>query len=176
MAMRPKAPSPTHQRGAADASRGSPTEDFVIALLLQYSDLREDGLVLPEDVFWDAQAGQLFRIWKEVETENRLNEAVPPELEEYLERLYSRRLPVQDGREAAEALQDCIRKLNDRRLRAEKEAITSQIADLQEEVGISAILGTVEQDILVRDTEIGQRLHNTRKDDPERVETRVNGN
>ncbi|HUF53948.1 MAG TPA: DNA primase [Dehalococcoidia bacterium] len=166
-----------NQPAQRSSIRANSTEEFVLALLLQHPALREHGLAAPEDVFWDAQAAQLFKLWKDLETEIRVKEEAPPELEEYLARLYNRRLPVSDVREAAEALEDCIRKLNDRRLRAEKEATATQIADLQDEVGVSAILGSVQQEILVRDTEIGRELHkNRREDSQERVETRVNGN
>jgi DNA primase len=181
MTSRPQTAAP--RIAPAAAARGDPREEFVLALLLQHPALRESGRELPEDLFWDAQARQFFSLWKEVETENSLKEASPPELEAYLVRLYSRRLPVSDGREAAEALQDCVRRLDERRLRAEKEATASQIADTQEEVGISAVLGSIQQEILVRDTEIGRELHRQKKDEPQptdseeqRVETRVNGN
>jgi hypothetical protein len=152
------------QTRSSNSAGGDAREEFVLALLLQHSSLREGGLALSEDLFWDAQARQLLAIWRESGSES-VKDAMPPEMEEYFERLYSRRLPVADAREAAEALEDCIRKLHDRRLRAEKEATASQIADLQDEVGVLGILGPVEQEILERDTEIGKQIHRQGRSD-----------
>jgi DNA primase len=162
--------------------KNEPGEEFILALLLQYPALRDSGRRLNEDVFWDAQARQSFRIWQETDRSEDVKDAAPPELQGYLERLYIRRLPVADAREAVEALEDCIRKLHDRRLRAEKEATASQIAALQDEVGVSGVLGSIEQEspvgeVLVRDTEIGREIHRQgRNDSQPAVETSINGN
>jgi hypothetical protein len=55
--------------------------------------------------------------------------------------------------------------------------MASQIADLQDEVGVSGLLGTLKQEVIERDTEIGKEIHRQgRSDGQEAVETSVNGN
>jgi len=160
------------------AAKGDAGEEFTLSLLLQYDSLREDGLKVPETLFWDAQARQILVLWKELAQTNAVKGALPPELDAYFERLILRRLPISDAKEASEAFADCLRKLETRRLRAEKQAMASQIADLQEQVGASGLLDTAEQQIIERDTEIGKEIHrHGRSDDGAKtVETSVNGN
>ncbi|RLC57997.1 MAG: hypothetical protein DRI30_03305 [Chloroflexi bacterium] len=160
------------------AAKGDAGEEFTLSLLLQYDSLREDGLKVPETLFWDAQARQILVLWKELAQTNAVKSALPPELDAYFERLILRRLPISDAKEASEAFADCLRKLETRRLRAEKQAMASQIADLQEQVGASGLLDTAEQQIIERDTEIGKEIHrHGRSDDGAKtVETSVNGN
>ena len=175
-----KRPQRTADRAAAPktASRGDPREEFTLALLLRYETLRGDGLNVPETLFWDAQARQILVLWKQLTEVNAVKNALPPELDAYFERLILRRLPISDAKEAGEALADCLRRLQRRRLDAEKQAMASQIADLQEEVGVSGLLDAAEQHVIERDTEIGREIHqHGRSDDgAQTVETRVNGN
>jgi len=177
MLKRPQRPakSPSVPQPAAKGDAG---EEFVLSLLLQHDSLREDGLNVPETLFWDAQARQILVLWKELAQVNAVKSALPPELDAYFERLILRRLPISDAKEAGEAFADCLRNLDKRRLRAEKQAMSSQIADLQEQVGVSGLLDTPEQHMIERDTEIGKEIHqHGRSDDgAETVETSVNGN
>ena len=160
------------------AAKGDAREEFTLSLLLQHDSLREDGLNVPETLFWDAQARQILVLWKEHAEVNAVKEALPPELEAYFERLILRRLPISDAEQAAEAFADCLRRLQNERLRAEKQATDFQIADLQEQVGVSGLLDTPEQHVIERDTEIGKEIHrHGRSDDGAKtVETSVNGN
>jgi DNA primase len=167
---------------AARMAKADPREGFVLALLVQWPQLREQGLEVPEDVFWDAEARQMYENWRNCD-ENVLKSALPAELLDYFERLILWKLPLSSEKEAAEALQDCVQKLNQRRLQAEKQAMTAQIADLQEQMGPSSFSGeataalmasdeggTTEQlpasehdselqQLLQRDMEIGWELH-----------------
>jgi hypothetical protein len=160
------------------AAKGDAREEFTLSLLLQHDSLREDGLNVPETLFWDAQARQILVLWKEHAEVNAVKDALPPELEAYFERLILRRLPISDAEQAAEAFADCLRRLQNERLRAEKQATDFQIADLQEQVGVSGLLDASEQHVIERDTEIGKEIHrHGRSDDgAETVETSVNGN
>ncbi len=160
------------------AAKGDPREEFTLSLLLQHNSLRGDGLNMPETLFWDAQTRQILVLWKQHTEVNAVKDALPPELKGYFERLILRRLPISDAKEAAEAFADCQQKLKERRLRAEKQAMASQIADLQDQIGVSGLLDTSEQHVIERDTEIGKEIHrHGRSDDGvEPVETSVNGN
>ena len=42
-------------------AKADPREGFVLALLVQYPQLREAGLEVPEEVFWEAEARQVLR-------------------------------------------------------------------------------------------------------------------
>jgi DNA primase len=160
-------------RGAPPVTRrsagGDQKEDFLLALLLQFPALRDAGLTVPEEQFWDAQSQALFRLWRnETDSENVKHHA-PDELQGYAERLILWKLPVASEERAAQALQDCIEKLNHRRLQAEKQAIAAQIAALQEEIGThhtntpegtAPLRGAEELELLLqRDMEIGRQLH-----------------
>ncbi len=178
VATRPQRAAKSPMVPQQPAAKGDASEEFTLSLLLQHDSLREDGLNVPETLFWDAQARQILVLWKELAQVNAMKSALPPELEAYFERLILRRLPISDAKEAGEAFADCLRNLQKRRLRAEKQAMASQIADLQEEVGVSGLLHTPEQHLIERDTEIGQEIdrHGRSDDGAETVETSVNGN
>lgn len=167
---------------AVRAVKADPREGFALALLVQWPQLREEGLQVPEGLFWDAEARQMFDVWRNYD-ENMLKSALPAELLDYLERLLLWKLPLSSEKEAAEALQDCVGKLEQRRLQAEKQAIAAQIAELQEQMGPSSFSGEAPgalrasdeggttaqlsaserdselQQLLQRDMEIGWELH-----------------
>ena len=161
-------------------------EDFVLALLLQYPSLRPYGIEISEDMLWEAQSKQVLATWKDQPDTESTREAVPVELTSYFERISTWRLPISAPDEALEALQDCIGKLKQRRLQAEKQAIAAQIAALQDEIGPPAVQSTPEdshperleelQQLLYRDMEIGRQLHSRgRKDGVTPVEIAVDG-
>lgn len=184
---------------AARMAKADPREGFVLALLVQWPQLREQGLEVPDEVFWDAEGRQMYEIWRNCDG-NVLKSALPAELLDYFERLILWKLPLSSEKEAAEALQDCVQKLNQRRLQAEKQAMAAQIADLQEQIGPSSFSGearaaltasdeggTTEeipaseqgselQQLVERDMEIGWELHKRdRKDGRLTVEEDATG-
>jgi len=164
----------------------NPREDFLLALLLQFPGLHELGITIPEDLLWEAQSKQVLEAWKQHKERDSVKEAVPVELKSYVERLILWSVPVSTHEDAAEALQDCISKLHQRQLQAEKQAIAAQIADLQDRIRpagadggeTDAPLSMDEQlqELLVRDMEIGRQLHSRgRKDGLSPVEIAVDG-
>lgn len=158
-------PNPIRTRSVSN-----PREDFLLALLLQYPELRPDGENIPEELLWESQSKLVLSIWKAAQDIESVKDAVPVELKSYLERLILWGLPISSEDAAAEALQNCVERLNERLLQAEKQAIAAQIAALQEETGPSATESTDEavmpptrseelQQLLQRDMEIGRQLH-----------------
>ena len=178
MVTRPQRAAKSPRVPQQPAAKGDAREEFTLSLLLQHESLREDGLNVPETLFWDAQARQILVLWKEHAEVNAVKNALPPELEAYFERLILRRLPISDAEQAAEAFADCLQRLQKERLRAEKQATDFQIADLQEQVGVSGLLDTPEHHVIERDMKIGKEIHrHGRSDDgAEAVETSLNGN
>lgn len=186
-------PLASERRGqaAARGAKADAREAFLLALLVQYPQLRQavaGEQVSPEGLLWDTEARQMYAIWLEND-ENAMKSAVPPELFEYFERLLLWKLPLSSEEEAAEALRDCVQKLDQRRLQAEKQAMAAQIADLQEKMGPSSLArspsegqiaadgGATEthlpdpeqslelQELLQRDMEIGWKLHRKERRD-----------
>ena len=96
----------------------NPREDFLLALLLQHPSLRPHGIDIPESLLWEAQSKQVLATWKAEQDVDSVKEALPVELKSYLERLLLWVLPVSSEDAAAEALQDCVEKLSQRRLQA----------------------------------------------------------
>ncbi len=175
--------------------QGDVREEFLLALLLQYPDLREDGQDIPEELLWESENRQLLAAWKvlpcdwrEWEESETVKEATPVELQPHLKRLLSRRLPSFDAKDARQALADCRRRLERRNLGAEKQATGALLAAREEELGRSALGDAALSEMVddervkevvslhVRDMETGLRLHGKQRNDGgETVETRVNG-
>ncbi len=163
-----------------DRSGRDSREEFLLALLLRYPELREEGRALPGDLFWESENRQVLEAWKQregpalsaVEGIEAAKEALPEELAGHLERLLKRRLPGCDAKGAEAALADCRRKLERRQLEAEKQASAALLAAQEEELGPSALAeaaaSATEVDdermreavsVLRRDMETGLRLH-----------------
>ncbi len=179
----------------AGDSRGDAREEFLLALLLRYPSLRQEGLMIADDLLWESENRQFLAAWKgrpaveqgsdELEA---VKEALPVELLPHLERLIMRSLPAFDDREAKKALVDCLRRLVRRRLEAEKQAMSALLAAREEELGASALAEAAAsadvsderiRDVVslnVRDMETGLKLHGKeRSDGPNAVETRIDG-
>jgi DNA primase len=179
------------RRSAIAPARGSARVDgreaFLLALLLRYPGLRAQGLLIREGLLWETEARQLLAIWRENDDENVLKTAISPELMDYFERLMVWKVPQFAESEAVAALENCVTRLNRRRLEAEQQANAAQIADLQDELGTALIssaltegsIGDVSpelQETLLHGEEIGNELHGRKsKDGRTAVETRVDG-
>ncbi len=165
-------------------------EEYLLALLLRHPGLRPAGMGIPQELLWETENQQLLNVWKDNEDLEAAKEAVPPELQDYLERLLSRRLPDFDLKQAREALLDCMRTLDRRQLEAEKQAASSLVVAGEEELGASVVAAALAaapdgggderllefQRLHEHDTEIGRRLPKRERSDPsERSETRIDG-
>jgi len=191
-----KKPRPAVRAGTAQAEpalRSDPREEFLLALLLRYPDLREPGLAIPEDLFWETENRELLAAWKSLPRESLTqqasqfeNEALSDVLSERLERLFLLRMPAFDPKEAREALLDCRLRLERRQMEVEKQAIGALLAAREDELG-SAVIDAAPTDtddeqikegrtLLIRDMESGLKLHARDKvDGGTTVETRTNG-
>jgi DNA primase len=145
---------------------GDQREEFLLALLLRYDHLRDAASQIDPELLWESEARQIFTKYCE-NGPDFVKEGVELELKSYVERLILWRLPISRPEEAADALEDCIGKLKQRRLQAEKQAIAAQIADLQDQLGpgateeseANAPVREQLQQLLLRDMEIGRLLH-----------------
>jgi len=162
-------------------------EAFLLALLVKYPSLREEGLSISGDLLWDSEARQLLQFWQESESLEVLKTNVPAELMDYFERLILWRIPPFTEADAAKALLDCLTLLEKRVLAADSHATAAQIAGLQEELGGDTIttafaegsVGDVSpelQETLQHGEEIGNELHKReRKDGRKPVQSGIDG-
>ncbi len=124
----------------------------------------------------------MLTAWKRSPESDNLSdtvkEALPEELNAHLERLVNWRLPEFPAKQAEEAIQDCVRRLEERRKQVEKLASTALVAATEEEVGASTLVEAAMSDIelqdetmkdrvgvLLRDQEMGQSLKGQKREE-----------
>jgi DNA primase len=144
--IRPSGSKRTAPQREPIAAKGDNREEFLLALLLRYPALREDGLGAPEELLWNGENRTLLGAWKGVGAEgdsaSRIEDvksAIPVELWPHLERLTLRKMPDFDIKQAREAFVDCVQRLIRRGLEAEKQATGALFAEREAEVGASAL-------------------------------------
>lgn len=176
------------QAAPQSEKKGDAREEFLLALLLRYPQLRPEGMEIPAELLWESENRQILSIWKDLGGSEDVKETVPMELEAHLERLINRRLPSYDEKEARAALHDCRNKLAARQLEADKRSSEALLSALEESLGPSALSADdgprPDEDrkrefesVLSRDTETGLKLHARERSDPPtgRIETGANG-
>jgi len=162
---RPAGAEPSPSEGAT----GDP-EEFLLALLLRYPELREQGLALDEGLLLQAENRQVLEAWRRGDLEGGL----APELLPHLKRLQERPLPPWPPAEAARALGSCLANLQRRRLAMAKWAATFALAEREEELGAARALALARAawqgegaeegaaqvaTLYLRDIEAGRQLH-----------------
>jgi DNA primase len=164
-------------------------EGFLLALLLRFPHLREAGLEMPAELFWESANREVLAAWKRAPELDTVKESLPEELKGQLERLVNWRL-LPPASEAEEAVAKCREGLEKRQLRAEKQAMAALVAASEEELGASKLVEAaasgaeaeeepVKEAIVLqhRDMETGLRLHagERKEEDGESAETVIDG-
>jgi DNA primase len=169
------------------APAGDAREEFLLALLLRYPELRADGLDVRDDLLWESANRHVLASWKLDGELEAVKRELPLELEPHFERLTVRKMPKFDTNQAREALLDCVLRLERRALEAEKQAVSAELATREEELGASALIEaalTNEEsnatrelaDLQLRDLETGLKLHGReRNDSRQAVSTDIDG-
>jgi DNA primase len=163
--------------------RREPREEFCLALLLGYPDLREKGLTLDDELFSLTENRQVLQAWRRTPDAEGLRATLPEELHEHLGHILSKTVPNFEFREAGRALANCIWGIEQRKLEIEKQISSLALADSQDKLGpirlielaatasgesksspasIPDLEETAAQeavDVLAQDTEAGQRMH-----------------
>ncbi len=168
------------------------TEEFILALLFRYPQLHEEGCALSLDLFALGENAALFEAWRVSPDPQSLGVTLPEELRGHYTRVCLRELPVLDGEELGEALGDCVRRIELRRLSAAKQASTASIANRAPEEDLRTVVSQAREALerngengssigdtevsafaraLVEDMEKGQQLHrpaqNARQEEPQ---------
>jgi DNA primase len=182
----------------AGTHRGDAREEFCLALLLRYPELREDGLALSPELFWHTENRQVLEAWQGCQEIDELSQVVPGELEGHLQRVSSIDVPPFGPQEAKAALRDCVGRLKQRELEAIKQASSAALAAREAEEGtteeelaaaaaawqaesvpaevpVESSSGVSPVAALVRDTKIGIRLHQDSKMEQDEEDQRYIG-
>ena len=182
-----RAPAATEDTDSQPALRPAPREpreEYLLALLLLYPVLRGQGKALSPDLFSLSENRQLFEAWRvaagqEVEdVMEEIRRLLPEELHGHLENVLTRKIPPFQAGEAGKALEDCIWRMEQRKLELQKLASSMALAESEQEVGAARLAGLArsiqegtlpssqEADstleaatALVEDTEAGIRVH-----------------
>jgi DNA primase len=179
---------------AAVEPTGDAREEFLLALLIRYPQLRDEARAISEDLLWGSEARAVLLAWRELSAEDNadqkdtLLERLPVEILPYVERLFLRRMPDFDRKEAQKALEDCLARLERRRLEMQKQASASLLAEREAEVGATPLAEASADDknnderllelasVHVQDMRIGLKLHGKEVEDSDNgVETGNNG-
>lgn len=118
--------------GAEPASRPAhrePGEEFCLALLLRYPELRPEGAALSPELFLLGEHQAILAAWRGAADVESIRQALPEQLHPQLERILNKNLPFLEGSRLREALQDCVRRIEFRRLSAAKQASTAALTD-----------------------------------------------
>lgn len=106
------------ERATRTVTLGDTLEEYCLYLLLHYPELRERVKELPPEEFERSENREIFAAWKRNPQPEAIRESLPPELQEHLDRLLSKTAPELQGRELERALSSCLRRLEERKLRA----------------------------------------------------------
>jgi len=176
-AKRKAAPAAAEER--ADLSKG---EETCLALLIRYPHLRSQGQAVSEELFIGTENRQIFEAWRRSAPEDDLAQALTEELRPHLERIVARDLPPHEPTRAEDAFASCTERLKRARIRDEKRARNSEIAEGEQRLGAGLLVEharklmageapsqdlpedvTADAEIIVRDMEAGLDLHDKRE-------------
>ncbi len=99
------------------ADEGSVLEQYTLALLLHYPDLRPDIQGLSPDDFGRTEHRQLFQVYCTSANPDEMRNAVPESLLDHLDELMARELPPSGIPELRAALSQCKKRLREQRLK-----------------------------------------------------------
>ena len=174
---RKKQGTPASPPSTPTPERGDTREEFLLALLIRYPALREEGMALSGDLLWRSENREVLSAWQQSNDMESLLEQLPKDLHDNLDHLLQRRLPKLDEKTVVEAFKDCLGRLARRKIGLEKQANVAALAAQEEELGSSqlaeaaSVLWKGEEqglnddrlalaaNLQVQDLETGLRLH-----------------
>jgi DNA primase len=118
--------SKTENKPITPAYFGDPAEEQCLCLLLQHPELRDKAKGLLPEHFERTENREVFTAWRDTSNEEELLLMLDDDLREHAKALCGKALPPTSERELGKALADCIRRLEERRLRLQEEFSTSE--------------------------------------------------
>lgn len=106
------------------------TEDRLLALILEFSELAEYAADVPEDLFTNLENRALFETWKCSGKMTDWEQALDPHLLERVRQLRTAGFPRADHRTRVAEVSECVRRLHERHLRglkAEEERVLAEL-------------------------------------------------
>ena len=130
---RRQAPRPEPLEGAVEAPTGvferdDPLEAYSLALLMRDPDLRDAAAALRAEFFRQSENREVFQKWAECSTMEELKEDLDALLQEHLESLLSREIPLMDYKQRTESFAQTIRRLEERQLREQRTQLGASLA------------------------------------------------
>jgi DNA primase len=96
---------------------GNPAEEQCLSLLLQYSELRDKAEKLLPEHFELTENREIFIAWRDVSNPEELLDVIDVDLQQHLKSLFRKVSPPADERKRERALDDCVHRLEEQRLR-----------------------------------------------------------
>ncbi|MFC1993896.1 DNA primase [Chloroflexota bacterium] len=139
---------------------GDRLEEYCLSLLLQHPELRNRTQELLPDHFERSENREAFLAWRDVSASEELSVNMHVDLKEHFQALAGKVIPPLDIKELEVALGDCIRRLEERRLRIQEEFLTQEAVSLVSagESLDSAILEALQQKTIEVDTRLSQGM------------------
>ena len=113
-------------RPASVLRLGDALEEYCLSVLLQHPELREQAGALSPEHFERSENREVLLGWRSTSTSEELAGAIGEDLRGHLNVLLARGLPPADEPVWEKALADCMRRLQERRLRLQEEVLTSE--------------------------------------------------
>ena len=140
------------QTPALTSSSREQGEEYCLAMLMRYPDLRHEGLALSVDIFSLGEHHAIYDAWRASLQLDDIRSALPIELHPHLERILERDVPFLEASHLREAFQDCVRRIELRRLAQAKQASTAALSEPELQPYMSA---AVEEAVLLQETRSG---------------------
>jgi DNA primase len=118
----------------------SPLEQYCLALLLQYPELKSGSTALSPDHLENTENRELFAKWQQSNDLASLRDSLDSALQEHLDNLMARAFPsilTQNESIRRETIDDCVIRLQERRLRA-LESQKEELLAIEAEIGGTA--------------------------------------
>ena len=125
---RPDAPDSPFEAPTGVFERDDPLEAYSLALLMRDPDLRDAAAALRAEFFRQSENREVFQKWAECSTMEELKEDLDALLQEHLESLLSREIPMMDYKQRTESFAQMIRRLEERQLREQRTQLGATLA------------------------------------------------
>jgi DNA primase len=127
---------------AATIISSSPLEQYCLALLLQYPELKSESVELSPDHFENTENRELFAKWRQSDDLTSFRDSLDSALQEHLDNLMAKVFPsiiTENESVRRETISDCVIRLQERRLRT-LGSQNQELLAIEAEIG-----GTAEQ-------------------------------